>query len=42
VLWTAISFIFLLGGIAAVLLAFGKFDYLGWRHCAFCSNDCIE
>ena len=29
--WTAISFIFLLGGIAAVLLAFGKFDYLGWH-----------
>jgi nitric oxide reductase subunit B len=31
VLWTAVSFIFLLGGIAAVLLAFGKFDYLGWH-----------
>lgn len=31
VLWTAVSFIFLLGGIAAVLLAFGKFDYLGQR-----------
>lgn len=30
-LWTAISFIFLLGGIAVVLLAFGKFDYLGWH-----------
>lgn len=30
-LWSAISLIFLLGGIAAVLLAFGKFDYLGWR-----------
>jgi nitric oxide reductase subunit B len=30
-LWTAISFISLLGGIAAVLLAFGKFDYLGWH-----------
>lgn len=30
-LWTAISFIFLLGGIAIVLLAFGKFDYLGWH-----------
>lgn len=30
-LWTGISFIFLLGGIAIVLLAFGKFDYLGWH-----------
>jgi len=30
-LWTALSFIFLLGGTAIVLLAFGKFDYLGWR-----------
>jgi nitric oxide reductase subunit B len=30
-LWSAISFIFLLGGTAIVLLAFGKFDYLGWR-----------
>ena len=27
----AISFIFLLGGTAIVLLAFGKFDYLGWH-----------
>jgi nitric oxide reductase subunit B len=31
VLWTAVSFIFLLGGTAVVLLAFGKFDYLGWH-----------
>jgi len=30
-LWTAVSFIFLLGGTAIVLLAFGKFDYLGWH-----------
>jgi nitric oxide reductase subunit B len=30
-LWSAISFIALLGGIAIVLLAFGKFDYLGWH-----------
>jgi nitric oxide reductase subunit B len=30
-LWTGISFIFLLGGIAIVLLGFGKFDYLGWH-----------
>ena len=31
VLWSAISLVFLLGGIAIVLLAFGKFDYLGWH-----------
>lgn len=31
VLWTAVSFIFLLGGTALVLLAFGKFNYLGWH-----------
>ncbi|HEY0562044.1 MAG TPA: cbb3-type cytochrome c oxidase subunit I, partial [Methylophilus sp.] len=30
-LWSALSLIFLLGGIATVLLAFGKFDYLGWK-----------
>ena len=30
-LWTAMSFIFLLGGTAIVLLAFGKFNYLGWH-----------
>lgn len=30
-LWSAISFIALLGGTAVVLLAFGKFDYLGWH-----------
>jgi nitric oxide reductase subunit B len=30
-LWSAFSFIALLGGIAVVLLAFGKFDYLGWH-----------
>jgi nitric oxide reductase subunit B len=30
-LWSAISLIALLGGIAVVLLAFGKFDYLGWK-----------
>jgi nitric oxide reductase subunit B len=29
-LWSALSLVVLLGGIAAVLLAFGKFDYLGW------------
>jgi len=31
VLWSALSLIALLGGLAAVLFAFGKFDYLGWR-----------
>jgi len=31
VLWSAVSLVFLLGGIAIVLLAFGKFDYLGWH-----------
>jgi nitric oxide reductase subunit B len=29
-LWSALSLLLLLAGIAAVLLAFGKFDYLGW------------
>lgn len=29
-LWSALSLIVLLAGIAAVLLAFGRFDYLGW------------
>ncbi len=29
-MWSALSLIVLLAGIAAVLLAFGKFDYLGW------------
>ena len=29
-LWSALSLAVLLAGIAAVLLAFGKFDYLGW------------
>ena len=31
VLWSALSLVALLGGIAVVLLAFGKFDYLGWK-----------
>lgn len=30
-LWSGLSLIALLGGIALVLLAFGKFDYLGWK-----------
>lgn len=29
-IWSALSLVVLLAGIAAVLLAFGKFDYLGW------------
>ncbi len=29
-LWSALSLLALLGGTAAVLLVFGKFDYLGW------------
>jgi nitric oxide reductase subunit B len=29
-LWSALSLVVLLAGIAAVLLAFGRFDYLGW------------
>ncbi|MCK9516614.1 MAG: cbb3-type cytochrome c oxidase subunit I [Ottowia sp.] len=29
-IWSAISFFALLGGIAGVLMIFGKFDYLGW------------
>ncbi len=31
ILWSALSLITLLGGIAAVLFAFGKFNYLGWK-----------
>lgn len=31
VLWSALSLIALLAGLAAVLFAFGKFDYLGWK-----------
>ena len=30
-MWSAVSLVFLLGGIAIVLVAFGKFDYLGWH-----------
>ncbi|NTU60025.1 MAG: nitric-oxide reductase large subunit, partial [Deltaproteobacteria bacterium] len=30
-LWSALSLVALLGGTAAVLLAFGRFDYLGWK-----------
>jgi nitric oxide reductase subunit B len=31
VLWSALSLISLLAGIAVVLFAFGKFNYLGWK-----------
>ena len=31
VVWSGISLLALLAGTAAVLLAFGRFDYLGWR-----------
>jgi nitric oxide reductase subunit B len=31
ILWSALSLIALLGGTAAALFAFGRFDYLGWR-----------
>ncbi len=31
VLWSGLSLIALLGGIALVLLAFGRFDFLGWK-----------
>ena len=31
VLWSALSLIFLLVGTAVVLLAFGKFEHLGWK-----------
>jgi nitric oxide reductase subunit B len=31
VLWSALSLIALLGATAAVLFAFGRFDFLGWR-----------
>jgi hypothetical protein len=30
-LWSALSLVTLLGGTAAILFVFGKFDYLGWR-----------
>ncbi len=31
VLWSALSLVFLLGGLGLVLFLFGKFSYLGWR-----------
>ena len=30
-MWSALSLIALLGGTAAVLFAFGRFNYLGWK-----------
>lgn len=30
-LWSALSLISLLGGLAVILLAFGRFDFLGWK-----------
>ncbi len=30
-LWSALSLVFLLGGLGLVLFLFGKFDFLGWR-----------
>jgi len=32
VLWSALSLIALLAGTAAILFAFGRFDYLGWKN----------
>jgi len=32
ILWSALSLIALLGGIATVLFAFGRWDYLGWKN----------
>ena len=31
VLWSGLSVVILLAGLAAVLFVFGKFDYLGWK-----------
>jgi nitric oxide reductase subunit B len=32
ILWSALSLVALLGGLAVVLFVFGKFDYLGWKN----------
>ena len=32
IIWSALSLIALLGGISLVLLAFGRWDYLGWKN----------
>lgn len=31
ILWSALSVVMLLGGLALVLFIFGRFDYLGWK-----------
>lgn len=31
ILWSAVSLVFLLGGLGLILFLFGKFDYLGWK-----------
>ncbi len=31
IIWSALSLVALLGGTAAILFAFGRFDFLGWR-----------
>ncbi|MEW6757061.1 MAG: cbb3-type cytochrome c oxidase subunit I [Acidobacteriota bacterium] len=31
ILWSAVSLVFLLGGLGAILFFFGKFDFLGWK-----------
>jgi nitric oxide reductase subunit B len=31
ILWSALSVVMLLGGLALVLFTFGRFDYLGWK-----------
>jgi len=31
ILWSALSVVMLLGGLAMVLFTFGRFDYLGWK-----------
>lgn len=30
-LWSAVSLVFLLGGLGLILFLFGRFDFLGWR-----------
>ncbi len=31
ILWSAVSLVFLMGGLGLVLFLFGKFDFLGWK-----------
>jgi nitric oxide reductase subunit B len=37
ILWSALSLITLLGGVAVILLFFGRFEYLGWKDEKFLS-----